>query len=176
MAVGVDPRAVRRQAGRHVDDVIAEPDRAELERGPVEVRAELLGDDDVVGGDLGGLLVGEFDRVGEGAAGGEEAGGAVAGGAEEVVGVVGRLVVGCQQPPGTRPAGGGPGAAQVEATVVCEPSKCRRHQAATSSELDLQASERALALQTAARSPGLRLAASRLLLDRLSNLSSADMG
>ena len=61
----VDPRAVRRQARRHVDDVAAEPDRAELERAPVEVRAELLGDDDVVRGDLGGLLVGEFDRVGE---------------------------------------------------------------------------------------------------------------
>ena len=47
----VDLRAVRRQARRHVDDVAAEPDRAELERAPVEVRAELLGDDDVVGGD-----------------------------------------------------------------------------------------------------------------------------
>ena len=89
----VDPRAVRRQARRHVDDVAAEPDRAELERAPVEVRAELLGDDDVVGGDLGGLLVGEFDRVGERAAGREESGGAVAGGAEQVVGVVG--TVGC---------------------------------------------------------------------------------
>ena len=61
----IDSRAVRRQARRHVDDVTAEPDRAELERAPIEVRAELLGDDDVVGGDLGGLLVGEFDRVAE---------------------------------------------------------------------------------------------------------------
>ena len=47
----IDPRAVRGQPGRHVDDVAAEPDRAELERAPVEVRAELLGDDDVVRGD-----------------------------------------------------------------------------------------------------------------------------
>ena len=91
---GIDPRAVRGQARRHVDDVTAEPDRAELERAPVEVRAELLGDDDVVGRDLGGLLVGEFDRVGERTAGGKESGRAVAGGAEEVVGVVGGLVVG----------------------------------------------------------------------------------
>ena len=64
----VDPRAVRGQARRHVDDVAAEADRAELERAPIQVRAELLGDDDVVRGDLGGLFVGEFDRVGERAA------------------------------------------------------------------------------------------------------------
>ena len=90
---GIDPRAVRRQARRHVDDVAAEPDRAELERAPVEVRAELLGDDDVVRGDLGGLLVGEFDRVGHRSAGSEVSRGAVAGGAEEVVGVMRGLIV-----------------------------------------------------------------------------------
>ena len=71
----IDSRAVGRQARRHIDDVAAEPDRAELEGAPVEVRAELLGDDDVVGGDLGGLLVGEFDRVAKTAAGREESAG-----------------------------------------------------------------------------------------------------
>ena len=90
---GIDPRAVRRQSRRHVDDITAEPDRAELERAPVEVRAELLGDDNVVRRNLGGFLVGELDRVGERTAGGKESVRAVARGAEEVVGVVGRLVV-----------------------------------------------------------------------------------
>ena len=87
----VDPRAKRRQARRHVHDVTAKPDRAELERAPIQVRAELLGDDDVVGGDLGGFLVGEFDRVGERAAGRDESDRPIARGAKEIVGIVREL-------------------------------------------------------------------------------------
>ena len=90
-AVGVlvgDGGLVLRQPGGDGDVDRAEAERAELEGGPVEVRIELLGDGDVLGG--GAAVVLEVDGVGQGARRLDEALRAVAGGADHGVGVVGR--------------------------------------------------------------------------------------
>ena len=90
-AVGVlvaDGGLVLRQPGGNGDVDRAEAERAELERGPVEVRIELLGDGDVLGG--GAAVVLEVDGVRQGAGRLDEALRAVAGGADEGVGVVRR--------------------------------------------------------------------------------------
>src|SRR5262249_8838293 len=74
------------QAGRHGDDRRAEADVAELERGPVEVRVEGLGDGHVLG--RGGRLIRvvlEVDRVGQRGVGADELLVAGASGANDVV-------------------------------------------------------------------------------------------
>ena len=91
-AVGVlvaDRGLVLRQPGGNGDVDRAEAERAELEGGPVEVRVELLGDGDVLGG--GAAVVLEVGGVGPGAARLDEALRAVAGGTDEGVGVVGAV-------------------------------------------------------------------------------------
>src|SRR5262249_35474553 len=62
-------------------------ERAELKGRPVEVRTELLGDGDVLGGDAAVVL--EVDGVGEAGGRSDEPLSAVAGGADQRVGVVG---------------------------------------------------------------------------------------
>ena len=87
-AVGVlvaDGGLVLRQPGGNGDVDRAEAERAELEGGPVEVRVELLGDGDVLGG--GAAVVLELDGVRPGARRLDEALRAVAGGADQGVGV-----------------------------------------------------------------------------------------
>ena len=90
-AAGVDARVVRFQAGRHLVDLPAESEIAELEGAPIEVRIELLGDLDDLRGGRGGRLVLEVDGVGEGAAVRDESRRAVAGRARDEVGVRGRF-------------------------------------------------------------------------------------
>ena len=75
---------------RRDDDVrVAEADTGQLERAPVEVRIERVGDHDPLRGGRGRRGVLEVDLVGEERARGDEVGWAVAGGAGEGVGILG---------------------------------------------------------------------------------------
>ena len=65
VARGVDAGAVVVPAGRDADRGVAEAEIAELERAPIQVRIELLGDDDELGRGGGRGLVFKIDEVGE---------------------------------------------------------------------------------------------------------------
>src|SRR5207253_2269015 len=50
----VEARAVGAGVGRHGVGCAADVEIADLERGPVEARVEVVGDDDLLNGDVGG--------------------------------------------------------------------------------------------------------------------------